>query len=434
MKKAIFIIVLFLSFGLYGGLFAQCNMADAIFPITDSEQAFLYYLSYTNSFDTAFVNCKIGEFRVTKNNDRENLIIIRSLYKDNVFEGDSTTGEDLTLRAKSYTNNFVYETGSSLSFYRELSVGVFFGKGENYPSKEELNNLNWLDKIFVVGKNRILDRTEFVIQLVRASDAQVLYTIDSAGIDVNPNNIVAPIYGTSPESINHTVNLPDNYAGEEVYIRISPRRWGTAPYGMKLSIEPAWISLSTLFEYGANNNFFKEKCSQSQNNTLDSMHFARVMKHCDTIKSITGHLPTGTIERKPMSEAQNDTIIKYYYDTVNYEGHIFYKEKDFQQGAAGVPEELFGTGDKDINIIRTYPNPINKDEINIVVHSKKPESNCYFEICNINGLKFIKSTEFAIAEGENIINKKLNLFPGAYFFILRNSAGQYLGSVKIIKE
>ncbi len=433
-SKRIFVIILLFASQFSNNLKAQCDVENAIFPITQEEQAFLYYWNFYNPFDSAYVNCTIGEFRVLNNNSINWIIITRPYNIKNEFQGDSIQGEDHILRSKAFTNSFVYSLNSSLKFFRELSVGVPCDKSDNFPSGDETDNLSWIEKLFVTGVQRILDRTEFVIQLVRSSDDAVLFTIDSVGIDVNPNSIVAPAYGTQPFTMNRTVTLPNAYAGEEVYIRVSPRRWGSTPYGILLTIRPSWISLSSIKEYGENNYFNTEKCSEAEYSTLDSVYFANLLTHCDTVKSITGKLPEGTIARKLLTKEQQDTIIKYYYDSIYINGKKYYEEKNYDTPYTEILESKISDKERAIEIQKVYPNPLRDNIINFEIKSSEDFSGCYFELTDLEGRFFLRSTNFNLHAGKNSINRKLNIYPGTYIIIFKTRDNRILGFTKMIKQ
>jgi len=125
------------------------------------------------------------------------------------------------------------------------------------------------------------DESRFVIQLVDANTDNTLYTIDSVGVSQTAGQQLAIPYGTSPLTMNRAVALPNSHAGANVYIRILPYRYGTTPYGMKLSFYASTYSLSSFCEYTmSGSNSINQPGVKS---TLDSLYLARLVAHYDSV-------------------------------------------------------------------------------------------------------------------------------------------------------
>ena len=187
----------------------------------------------------------------------------------------------------------------------------------------------YLGKVFSPeGRGRIQDNSEWVLQLIRASNNQVLSIIDSVGILQNPTTDSAKYYGTLPGHINNVRLLSDNYAGIPVYLRISPRRTGLTPYGMVLKYIQSNISKSTYFEYSDSNLYFEYNCDSLENHQLDSIYFNKLITYCDSVLLANGTLSIDYLFRVFITDKSKMSYFmnRYFvHDSDNY-GHKWYSE------------------------------------------------------------------------------------------------------------
>ena len=438
--KILFHLILIILYS-NSALQAGCDFNNAFFALSDNNWKFLHYFKFTNNFDTVTVNYEIGEFKISNiNNTITPFIKDLNINSNFWIMGDSLQGEDLILLPKSRTETFNYFSGSQISFFRMMSVMVpcwatFEGEGAGGSGGG-----SYQDAVFNVGgANRIMDDNEWVLQLVRASNNQVLFSIDSVGINQNHNSVIAQYYGTQPDHINRSVNLPDNFASIPVYLRISTRRTGDTPYGMELKYTQSNISKSTFFEYSDSNQYYLYKCSQLDIKQLDSIYFNKLITFCDSVFNVNGTLSFNYARRIDISDSANSRIFWYKYfqpiDT-NSNGLVFFKEtipevphaNDVKHNFNGL---IFGN---DYGLIKmtASPLPITDSRVELKLISKKYFENCYLDIYGQNGEKITSLKFMNIDEGESKITLDLNLYPGFYFIVARSQDKNLLGYTKII--
>ncbi|MGC8957961.1 MAG: hypothetical protein ACP5LT_09100 [Candidatus Kapaibacteriota bacterium] len=164
--------------------------------------------------------------------------------------------------------------------------------------------------------NCILDTSEWVVQLVRASDNQVLWTIDSVGFLPNNNCPYAIAYGIQPYRINHIRNLPDEFSGIDVYIRISIRRWGPTTFGMLLAPVVARANLSAFQEYAECDSIYRVlgyKCKFDWKR-FNHFYYEKVVEYLDSIVAAKN--------RQPLLEELPPNLYFMFSDS-NYTAKIF---------------------------------------------------------------------------------------------------------------
>ena len=356
--------------------------------------------------------------------------------------GDSIQGEDLVLLQNSITDTFSYQSGSSISFFRMMSVVIPCGSTPTGGSGGGGSSAGtYLGKIFSpAGQGRIQDNCEWVLQLVRYSDNIVLYKIDSVGILQNPNTDSAKFYGTQPGIVNNIRNLPNLYAGTTVYLRISTRRTGITPYGMELQYSRSNISKSTYFEYLESNTFYRYNCSVLERIQLDSIYFNKLISYCDSVFLSNGTLSVNYTRRISLKDS-NQT--KYFWsryftpiDTDDY-GRIYYienipsssKVNEVKQNFNGLQ---FGNDYGLIKITKIIPTPIKDNIDELILYASRDFNNCFFDIYGTNGNKLSTLKSINISKGENKLSFELNLYPGMYFLVARSQNNLMLGYTKIV--
>jgi hypothetical protein len=295
MKKIQFILVAFLSFVFltsHQRLLSECpecNYSRALLDITPENSRFLWYFTFYNIFDSASVECTIGEFYVENNGIKTKCFpyLEPSLRLCNwKILGQSAPGEDTILTQVAKTLNFTYRPNSRVIFFRELVVGIPCGLN---PPPRDTNRYYGDDANFWVAfPGVILDTSEWVIQLVDANTNEVLWTIDSVGIATNYDSPIARYYGTNPIRMNQIRDLPNEFAGDTVYIRISTRRYGPTPFGMWLYLSPISYSLSTFREYGKDCYFPGHACNFDYDDFERNYYFPRLIEYLDSVVAARG--------------------------------------------------------------------------------------------------------------------------------------------------
>lgn len=206
--------------------------------ITPQDHNFLRYFYFKNLFDSAQTSYRFGEVKLIVN-DTAQRVYLSSLLNDGDFiQGDNNQGVMYNLHEYARTQNFLLPSSGYISYYAHLealpapcdaSVGDTSDGGicNGFP-------IGQLPYHWAVGTGRIHDRTEFAVQLLRASDDSILAVFDSVGIAPNPDCIYAKFYGVDPDNVLRKRAIPAGFQGELAYLRISPRRYGTTNYGITL--------------------------------------------------------------------------------------------------------------------------------------------------------------------------------------------------------
>lgn len=409
-------------------LYSQCDTSDAVFAIYPEDIEYLRYIEIWNSFDTISVRYTVGEFRVVKGQQVTKLPLLSTLSNgERWIQGQSEQGEDQILLQHSKTANFKYQTGSSIKFFRAMRVHrpCWISKSD-LPSEDVLLSYARADQHWIVGKNRIHDDSEWVIQLVRASDNQVLAIIDSVGILRNSDTIMALRYGTGHTEMNHLRHLPDEWANTVVYLRISTRRFGSTPYGMVMNFENEMMNMSLFMDY-CDRYPLSCKCKeQSDYDYLLDRYLEELIRYCDSVKLATGFLPEKTTSLIALDTTRFKVFWYRYMEPYKIiDGDTIWVEKDNFQGSIATSNPDFERQfnkieDRVIKINRVFPNPTNEPEINIDIISNDYVGPAFIAVYEYFG-RLLLNHKILINKGQNII--KLNIGPnrlsGIYYVLIK---------------
>ena len=305
---------------------------DVVLGVNSGNIGYLRYIHYENQFDAVTLNYIFGEVRIINGTTKLMVALSSRKNEDVSLKGEKVQGIDYTLLTKSGTNNFSYKPNSHIKFFRKLSVNVPKGQKPPFdPSIEgqEVEGSSIQDYKWVVEKNCIKDRTEFIMELVKVNDPTSIYVIDSVGVDENNDQVVAPRYGWKPDKINHIRRLPNEFANQEVYIRIKPIRYGRPDNTLALKIVPHWISKSAIAE---NDSILNSKVTNEiDKDKLLNKFFNESLLYCDSVKSTTGHLP----EKLPLIEfltlEQKEILEKMFFDVKIVNNDTIITEKNNKQ-------------------------------------------------------------------------------------------------------
>lgn len=250
-----------------------------IFNHRVEDREFLNYYYIWNQFDSAAVMYDFGEVTFIEGTTQHNIPLSGLVRDRERVQGTDAQGINTNLETLTRTENFSISGAGEVQWFGQLQsfrspCNGFGGQGEG-PNKPVPN---W----------GVVDRTEFVVQLVDANTGVVLATLDSVG--VNPTGTVPPIvdtrYGVHPERARRSVVIPATHTGKTVYVRVSPRRFGPTPYGLILSRYDLWVNESALYDSTGTTHI-----SATEVSTLRNKWCTELLTYCDSVKAQTGWLP-----------------------------------------------------------------------------------------------------------------------------------------------
>lgn len=275
--------------------------AQYLFDTTPELNRYLWYHQIVNTFDSAVVTYEVGEFTLHRSNGHERIFnrISRSDFasgsEGKARAGSSGRGTDPVLSALAQTRPFLLPLQpSSMSFARVLQASTCDDVASQ-PTGGSGSDGRFTprDQQYLAGRGRILDTSEFVLEVVDASTGEVYGTIDSVGLIPNTIADVVQRYGTEPDaSTRALVAVPTRAAGKTVFIRVSVRRWGPSPHGMALRRVHHGISLSAQHAYMPNDasRDLPSWCDPAHGERLDSLYHEAVVGSIVAHRDSTGCL------------------------------------------------------------------------------------------------------------------------------------------------
>lgn len=203
------------------------------YQVTPEDADFLQHYNVIAAFDSIAVSYVFGEVSIGTALQSRRIRLDTLLNKDGALYNGSASGDQTTLGAALRTRTFLLtDTDSIIHFRRELTA----------------RNVNAITGAFT-GSWRLDDGSEFLVQVIRASDGVVLAVIDSVGIGATGNYSTATpaAYGTSANDWCRTAGVTPVMRGTDVYLRVLPKRSGSSPYGMSATRSAAQLSRRALF-------------------------------------------------------------------------------------------------------------------------------------------------------------------------------------------
>lgn len=203
------------------------------YQVTPEDTEFLQHYSIIAAFDSIAVSYVFGEVSIGTTLQSRRIRLDTLLKQDGTLYNGSASGDQTTLGAALRTGTFQLATTDSIIYFRrELSA----------------RNVNATTGAFT-SSWRFDDGSEFLAQIVRASDGVVLAVIDSVGIGATGSYSVAMpvVYGTSANDWCRTASVVPAMRGIDVYLRILPKRSGSSPYGMSATRSASHLSRRALF-------------------------------------------------------------------------------------------------------------------------------------------------------------------------------------------
>jgi hypothetical protein len=425
-----------------GSMYAGTNIDNAVFSIRPNNVDYLRYLHIQNQFDSAIVGYTIGEFRIISSGNESKIALSSFPNEFTDIEGDSTIGIDPILLPLTRTASFTLPSSGEVKFYRELMVTGIPCNTEYKGGSTGGGTGGWQDAHWIIGSHKILDQTEFVVEIIRESDNTIIGTIDSVGVLPNPATKLALRYGTEPDSINHHCLLPSGYGGTKVYLRVSPRRNGPTPYGLVMRKITSWVSLSTLFERSPTSIL---KCSHSDLDTLRTRYVNEVIDYSDSVKLATGSLP-GNFKLFLQDSVHTAAYLNRYYVDSSYTDSTYgniraWEEKDSLQFATEYYSSPILTLVKSqtaeiqlqASIESISPNPITDDKalVKINVIDNQNVINSALVLYSYAGNKI--ATLWSGSLRDETISVSLKQYNnGVYFLFLENYDGKQIDKIKLI--
>lgn len=410
------------------------HVQDAVFSIRPGSEQYLRYLRYENLFDTATVACTFGEIRLIAGSSIRYIPLSTFAGELKVTTGATGQGEDPVLLPLGTSKPFTIpaEAGVQIGFYRDMEAYIPCGTDRSGPSGG--GSGTWEDNHWAVGAGRVQDRTEWVVQIVRADNDKVVGTLDSVGVLPNPATMTVQRYGTIPDRTNHVRPVPSALAGTTVYLRVSPRRYGPTPFGLALNKITSWLSLSTMFEYAPTG---KLRCTDADVKYLQNAYFDELLAFTDSTMLATGNTPDVSFITHDSTQSavyqqryMTDTVIRDMKLLVVKDSLTFALEY------WGTPLVTTGVGParnrlgSTIYIRNIVPNPTSGNSVQIEF-AGIPESAVTLDLYDANGKK--AGTLWSGLPTGLVLDLPLGDYrSGMYFLVLTNSNGTRIDAKKLV--
>lgn len=395
----------------------------AYFYYRDENKPLLHYYRFQNVFDSSRTTYVFGEAAMIHGGSTLRIAPDTGVAPGQNIAGLNSTGEDTFLRSYARTQDFTLAGGATLSWFGEISsfrspcdpdiVHPAEGEGPNVPTQA------W----------GMFDRTEFVTELVRTDNDTRLAVLDSVGAAPPQMGVLTDTrYGTHPQSVLKQYIVPAAFDGIQVYLRVSPRRYGPTPFGMTLCTIKNWVNFSA--RYDSTGTFL---ISGQEYLNLSNRFFAELLDYCDSVKNATGWLPQRFSEGIGFSPAENDILNSRYFtehvDSVS--GQKFWSEiPAWVWTKKGAPPKFEGNVAEVISVQKIVPNPAS-GHITLVLMARL-ERQAVIRLYSPDG----RATHLwsgALQEGENIVALTPGaLASGAYTIAVEDRRGNRLGSAPLI--
>lgn len=434
-KKIIFIVLHTLSLL----IFVSSNLfSDIIYDIGSENAMYLRYLYLQNKFDSADISYQLGELRLFNDNIERKIIFKRTFDEKEIIQGDSISGIDYKLLSHTITDTITIPENSRISYFRQL--GVSLSCVYDKPMDSARNGYGgeatkWQDYFWVAGKNRILDDTEFVLEMVKTLDSSVVLVIDSVGVLKNPNTIIAPVYGTNPDKINHLKEIDSSYYGMNVFFRVKVKRDGLTPYGCTLAKIKSWVSLSSLIEYDSIRSV--KSITNEILDTIVNEYFNKTMLYCDSVKKATGWLPSYLPDGNVFSSYQDSIFVNTFFKKVFWLGDSIIVEKDSVEYASRVTiHEPYIQNQAEVELIKVKsvsPQPTEED-MTLIIKSKNDLSGIEIFLFDIQGRKLKSLWTGNLYSGQNTIEIHNHSLTKGIYFLSINYGSYILSRIKINKN
>ncbi|MFH1051791.1 MAG: hypothetical protein V1779_12790 [bacterium] len=385
--------------------FAFAGNNKPIFQIKPENIDFLRYFFISNLYDSAKVVYRFGEVKLNYGNYTSLINLARSM--DTVERksrfGTSEQGVSYDLQSLARTENFqLPNTGfPKITFFRGINES-------GQPCKP--------DKYFYgYGKGEwdIVDRTEFVLQLVTANNDFVMAVLDSVVSMPNRDPHADSLFGTNPHVVFHEWVVPPFLFDSTVYLRVSPRRYGPTPLGLIMSEQSLWANYGSLLDSNGN------KLGIDNQNYLDSVAWGELRTYLDSIIFVTGELPFHDyhVPQSKFYEYWQLYFSDFSFRLVNGDT-LWYKETSNPE----FPQE-YGNTTNVYNskvpqtTIRVYPVPTSGNIVSIEINSIFSTFG-KIRFSNIAEGRRYDVWKGAIVEGENKISIDISAYPSGSYSVI----------------
>ncbi len=282
MKNVMICSVLALSLWLFSAVEAEAQLSSAFFAVRPEQMRYLRYDRIVNEFDSAVVSITVGEFKVSSETNTL-LLPLFVVPTDSVVNGIGSVVRDNSIAARMRTEPFAIPTSTfNVTFFREL-LGT-----NNLCALPGNSGSTGIDKHWTLGSNKVAERTEFIIEMVRQSDGAVICTVDSVGVLPNPTTSIIQRYGTFPDHMNHSRTLSGVSYSDSAYFRIVPARDTLTPFGFRASQMSMYVNLSAIREYS---DSALTKLNSVDSDSLQHLYYLDLKQYYDSTIAATGSLP-----------------------------------------------------------------------------------------------------------------------------------------------
>lgn len=396
---------------------------ELIFNYRPDDYEYLHYYYIWNQFDASVVMYEFGEAALVHGTKKERIYLSDFVKDAEKVQGIGTQGISTDIQALARTKDFTLSDTGRIEWFGRLQsfrtpcdpvqYDTVKGEGPNRPGPD------W----------GVLDRTEFVVQLVRSSDNIVLATLDSLG--VNPTGTTGAVdtrYGYDPSIIVHSHPIPTGYANETVYIQISPRRYGPTPLGLTISKYMSWMNVTAQIQM-----------SDTELKQVRDQRFTEFLAYCDSVKHETGWLP----QVKGIAFVGNQKDIfnsRYFYPhTDSTTGETVWFEKYTQAASKEAALEFARQVQANSRlapaaIIRgVTPNPINSENVGISIACIE-EVSAQVRLISVQGKDIGSVWNGTLQPGKYMLPITLSsdIPNGSYLLSLEKSTGEQLYQKPVI--
>lgn len=249
----------------------------AYFSFREENRDYLNYYKLISTSSSIIVHYTFGEVALSADGNKSRIFLATAVALNEEIQTSNIRGENIELRTAARTEDFTLMDGGILTWFGCIQLSdILYDKRPK--EEDDLNNSEqvWLQP----------EQTEFVTELVRASDNVRLAILDSTGI-IPATSPLNAYYGTSPQRVTISYVIPSVFNGVKAFIRISPRYYGPSSSDMALQKLSNWVNYSAL--YDSVKAMFTWAVEDSLRNRA---YYDDFFRYCDSARAKTGTLPS----------------------------------------------------------------------------------------------------------------------------------------------
>ncbi len=406
-----------LSFLLIWSCVGHAQPPEYQFVITAEDAEYLHYLDYQNRFSYSAVEYRFGEVRVTSPTLSLRVNIAPWNTTQLTIQGIADQGDNTNLLEFSRTDIFTLPDDEpvTIDFYRRIGL---WAPTLAFPPEPG-------DPPGTPGTTPwdVLDKSEWELRLLKASDGSLIKTLDLVGVDAHDDHYADAYYGTNPDRVKHSLAIPAAYAGSEVYIQVIPRRWGPSPYGLSLMRKA-----SGMVNHSAVEDQYGNPLPEHQIASILDQWFNAVMEYCANYKQSTGTLPDHN--HWSFGRDQMDVFLSSFFTQVGGQANGVYEENPPAEPKQGAAIQTIIQAPA-MFLREVSPNPVSGETIDIAVkgHAEKP---VIIALHTVDGRELGLLWQGRTGRGDKSIRVDLpELAAGTYIITLKNVNGERYGSKQI---